>query len=110
MADMCEAYRLSSDKSSCARPRSTSSSPAYSRILSTVLRRTARARWKSGGVKYDVGDVNQVLSEHFHRRVKLARAAPEDFTIDQYHPDIEGADPGGNRNTVVEHLAEQRHL
>jgi uncharacterized protein YcbX len=34
--------------------------------------------------------------------VKLARVAPEDFTIDQYHPDIEGADPGGNRDIVVD--------
>jgi uncharacterized protein YcbX len=53
-------------------------------------------------VRSDAGDVDKVLSEHFHRRVKLARAAPEDFTIDQYHPDIEGADPGGNRDTVVD--------
>jgi len=53
-------------------------------------------------VRSDVGDVDQVLSEHFHRRVKLARVAPEDFTIDQYHPDIEGADPGGNRDAVVD--------
>ena len=34
--------------------------------------------------------------------MRLARVAPEDFTIDQYHPDIEGADPAGNRDTVVE--------
>jgi uncharacterized protein len=31
----------------------------------------------------------------------LARVAPDDFTIDQYHPDVEGADPGGNKDTVV---------
>jgi hypothetical protein len=30
-----------------------------------------------------------VLSGFFGRQVRLARAAPEDFTIDQYHPDIE---------------------
>ena len=52
-------------------------------------------------VRSDAGDVDKALSEHFRRPVKLARAAPEDFTIDQYHPDIEGADPGGNRDTVV---------
>jgi len=53
-------------------------------------------------VRSDAYDADQVLSDHFHRRVKLARVAPEDFTIDQYHPDIEGADPGGNRDTVVD--------
>jgi uncharacterized protein len=53
-------------------------------------------------VRSDAKDVDRVLSEHFHRRVTLARAAPENFTIDQYHPDIEGADPGGNRDAVVE--------
>jgi hypothetical protein len=34
----------------------------------------------------DESDVDRVLSEHFHRPVKLARTAPEDVTIDQYHP------------------------
>jgi uncharacterized protein len=34
--------------------------------------------------------------------VTLSRAAPEDFTIDQYHPDIEGLDPEGHRDTVTE--------
>jgi hypothetical protein len=53
-------------------------------------------------VRSDAGNVDQVLSEYFHRSVKLARGAPENFTIDQYHPDIEGADPGGNRDAVVE--------
>jgi hypothetical protein len=38
---------------------------------------------------------------YFKRNVTLGRAAPDDFTIDQYHPDVEGADPGGNRDTVV---------
>jgi len=32
----------------------------------------------------------------------LERAAPEDFTIDQYHPDIEDLDPQGHRDTVTE--------
>ena len=52
-------------------------------------------------VRSDSGDVDAVLSVYFRRNVTLAQAAPEDFTIDQYHPDVEGADPGGNRNTVV---------
>ena len=42
--------------------------------------------------------VVHVLSTRCH----LARAAPEDFTIDQYHPDIEDVDPAGHRDTVVE--------
>jgi uncharacterized protein len=49
----------------------------------------------------DSGEVDRVLSTYFKRNVTLGRAAPDDFTIDQYHPDIEGADPGGNRDMVV---------
>lgn len=52
-------------------------------------------------VTSDSGDVDDVLSVHFRRKVTLEQAAPDDFTIDQYHPDVEGADPGGHRNTVV---------
>lgn len=52
-------------------------------------------------VRSDSGDVDRMLSAHFKRNVTLGRVAPEDFTIDQYHPDVEGADPGGNRDTVV---------
>ena len=32
----------------------------------------------------------------------LTTAAPADYTIDQYHPDVEDLDPFGNRDTVVE--------
>src|SRR5262245_45857183 len=46
-------------------------------------------------VTSDSRDVDRALSAHFRREVRLSRAAPEDFTIDQYHPDVEGADPGG---------------
>ena len=53
-------------------------------------------------VASDAGDADRVLSAHFRRDVALARTAPEDFTIDQYHPDVEGADPAGYRDTVVE--------
>src|SRR6266446_5853385 len=53
-------------------------------------------------VRSDSGEVDRVLSAYFKRNVTLARAAPDDFTIDQYHPDVENADPAGHRNTVVE--------
>jgi uncharacterized protein YcbX len=52
-------------------------------------------------VRSESGEVDRVLSAYFKRNVTLGRAAPDDFTIDQYHPDVEGADPGGNRDTVV---------
>ncbi|PYQ72455.1 MAG: hypothetical protein DMG04_17450 [Acidobacteria bacterium] len=52
-------------------------------------------------VTSDSGDVDRALSAFCRRDVRLARVAPDDFTIDQYHPDVEGADPGGNRDTVV---------
>jgi uncharacterized protein len=50
----------------------------------------------------DAQDVDATLSELLERKVTLARAAPEDFTIDQYHPDVEGLDPEGHRDTVTE--------
>jgi uncharacterized protein YcbX len=53
-------------------------------------------------VMSDAADVNRLLSTHFAREVTLARSAPADFTIDQYHPDVEGADPAGYRDTSVE--------
>ncbi len=53
-------------------------------------------------VTSESGDVDRSLSAWFNREVTLARAAPEDFTIDQYHPDIENLDPAGHRDTVVE--------
>ena len=53
-------------------------------------------------VTSDSPDVDQVLSAFFARDVTLARAAPDDFTIDQYYPDVENADPKGRRNAVVE--------
>ena len=52
-------------------------------------------------VRSDAANIGKVLSDHFGRPLKLARVAPDDFTIDHYHPDIEGADPGGNRDKVV---------
>jgi uncharacterized protein YcbX len=53
-------------------------------------------------VTSDSSDVDLVLSSYFRRDVTLARAAPDDFTIDQYHPDIEDVDPAGYRDTFVE--------
>jgi uncharacterized protein len=53
-------------------------------------------------VTSDSSDVDGVLSAHFRRDVTLARAAPVDYTIDQYHPDIQDVDPAGYRDTVVE--------
>ena len=53
-------------------------------------------------VTSDAGDRDRMLSSYFKREVTLARTAPDNFTIDQYHPDIEGADPAGHRDTVVE--------
>ena len=53
-------------------------------------------------VTSDSNDVDRVLSAFCGREVTLARAAPNDFTIDQYHPDVDGADPSGHRDTVVE--------
>lgn len=50
----------------------------------------------------DARDCDRVLSAYFGREVTLARSAPESFTIDQYHPDVEGADPAGHRDAVVE--------
>jgi hypothetical protein len=52
-------------------------------------------------VRSDSGDVDRVLSAYFKRNVTLERGAPNDFTIDQYHPDVEGADPAGHRDKVV---------
>ena len=53
-------------------------------------------------VTSDSSDVDDVLSSFFGRRVSLAQAAPPDFTIDMYHPDIEGMGPKERQDTVVE--------
>jgi len=53
-------------------------------------------------VTSDSSEIDRVLSAYFRRDVTLARAAPEDFTIDQYHPDLEDLDPEGHRNALVE--------
>ncbi|MDQ4144367.1 MAG: MOSC domain-containing protein [Actinomycetota bacterium] len=53
-------------------------------------------------VTSDSLDVDDTLSGFFGRKVTLASAAPADFTIDQYHPDIEELDPAGHRDTTTE--------
>lgn len=50
----------------------------------------------------DAPEVDALLSRFFGREVRLARAAPENFTIDQYHPDQEHLDPQGHRDEVTE--------
>jgi uncharacterized protein YcbX len=46
--------------------------------------------------------VNAVLSRFFGRDVELGQSAPSDFTIDQYHPNIENLDPEGHRDEVTD--------
>jgi uncharacterized protein YcbX len=53
-------------------------------------------------VDSDSEDIDQILSNFFGRDVTLARVAPEDYTIDQYHPDLGNLDPAGNRNISIE--------
>ncbi|MCA1821243.1 MAG: MOSC domain-containing protein [Pseudonocardia sp.] len=53
-------------------------------------------------VTSDASDVDTVLSTFFARKVLLARTAPVDLTIDQYHPDVADLDPAGHRDMMVE--------
>jgi len=53
-------------------------------------------------VTSDAPDADTVLSDFLGRKVRLARTAPADSTIDQYYPDVDGLDPAGNRDTMVE--------
>lgn len=53
-------------------------------------------------LRSDAAGTDRALSSYFKRNVALRQSAPEDFTIDQYHPDVVGADPGGNKDTVVQ--------
>lgn len=49
----------------------------------------------------DDHEANDVLSRFLGRRVRIAAVAPDDFTIDQFHPDVDGVHPAGYRNTVA---------
>jgi uncharacterized protein YcbX len=53
-------------------------------------------------VMSDASDVDETLSALLGRKVSLARQAPADFTIDQYHPDVAHLDPDDHRDTVTE--------
>jgi len=53
-------------------------------------------------VMSDAADVDAALSRYFGRELELARAAPAEFTIDQYHPDQENLDPEGHRDEITE--------
>ena len=53
-------------------------------------------------IRSDDADCDARLSRSFGLEVRLARAAPDDYTIDQFHPDIEGVDPRGRRDEVVD--------
>ena len=49
-------------------------------------------------VRSDSPDVDERLSAWFQRNVALAKTAPDDFTIDMYHPELEGE----TQNTFAE--------
>ena len=51
-------------------------------------------------LRSDSNDIDRSLSDHFNRQVILAKVAPDDFTIDMYHPDVENLDPKGRRDVV----------
>ena len=53
-------------------------------------------------VRSDDPDVHAILSGFLGRPVTLERAAPPDFTIDMYYPDMDDLDPEGHRDTVTE--------
>jgi uncharacterized protein YcbX len=53
-------------------------------------------------VDSDSENVDLILSNYFKREVTLARSAPDDYTIDQFHPDVEDLDPYGSRNVSKE--------
>jgi MOSC domain-containing protein len=53
-------------------------------------------------VTSDSSGLDATLSRLLGRSVALRRAAPDDFTIDQYHPDVPDLDPQGHRDTVTE--------
>ena len=53
-------------------------------------------------VTSESNDAERILSEHFQRNVTLAKSAPDDFTIDMYHPDLGDLDPTGRRDVVAD--------
>jgi uncharacterized protein YcbX len=61
-----------------------------------------RIVFPGGSTTSDDADCDHVLTGFLRRKVRLSSVAPEDFTIDQYHPDVAEADPAGYRDTIVE--------
>jgi uncharacterized protein YcbX len=55
-------------------------------------------------VTSDADDVDRILPSFFKRNVTLSKAAPEDFTIDMYHPDVEGLGTGHQDTTEEQKL------
>jgi uncharacterized protein YcbX len=53
-------------------------------------------------IRSDDANADATLSALLGLEVGLRRAAPDDFTIDQYHPDLGDLDPDGPRDTVTE--------
>lgn len=53
-------------------------------------------------VTSDSSDVERILSEHFRRNITLATSAPDDFTIDMYHPDLGDGYPAERRDVVAD--------
>lgn len=45
-------------------------------------------------------DTDQRLTAYFGRAVRLIGTAPDETVIDQYHPDLPGLNPAGNRDIV----------
>jgi uncharacterized protein YcbX len=52
-------------------------------------------------LRSDTATVDRALSKYFKRNVALRKAAPEDYTVDLYYPEVEGADPGGKSDVVI---------
>lgn len=53
-------------------------------------------------VRTDALDVDAVLSRYFGREAALTTAAPADYTIAEYHPDLENLNPTGDRDILVD--------
>ncbi len=53
-------------------------------------------------VATDAPDADATLSAFFGRPVVLATSAPDDFTSDEYRPDVEGLRPGPTPDTVTD--------
>jgi uncharacterized protein len=52
-------------------------------------------------LRSDSAAVDRALSKYFKRNVALRKAAPDDYTVDLYYPDVAGSDPGGKSDVVV---------